>query len=317
MEFKSHDLEDRDLNTIVDLEQTIAKIDSLPTMPVIARKLLALDPSTDEGEAMLLALIGFDPLISAKIIGLANASHFGTHQKSTSISNAAMRLGLTRVKSVAISIAVMSILTKPQEGQLKANALWLNSLSIAFSMDAITKAMPAGVRPLVDDVFLAGLLHDIGYMVLAYLDTQASDALYLEFQTQADLSSPGMQQDLFGATHSDRSILKIEQALLGMTHCEIGALLGQRWELPEEIITAIRYHHTPDQQEGSGRGQPLARMVSIADKILPEFSIAKQPKNEVSEQEWIALGIDPSKVDDILFQVREIAVQARDFAGTF
>ena len=74
------------MNTSVDLKQVISKLDSLPPMP--------LELNTDEGEAMLLTLIGLDPLISAKIIGLANTSLFGSSVKVSSISDAALRLGL-------------------------------------------------------------------------------------------------------------------------------------------------------------------------------------------------------------------------------
>ncbi len=287
------------LNTAVDLKQAITKLDSLPTMPVIAQKLLALELNTDEGEVTLLTLIGIDPLISAKIIGMANSSLFGSNGKVATISDAAIRLGLTRVKSVAIGIATMSTQNMPMEGQLKANDLWLNSIGIAFAMGAIAKAMPSRTRPKDDQIFLAGLLHDIGYMALGYLDTKASDAVYTQLQIQ-----------------TDRPILEIEQELLGMTHCDIGAQLGSQWDLPEEIIAVIRYHHTPDA-EGAEEGQPLVSMVNIAEKILPEFCIDKQTGKKVTEQEWLGLGIDPAKADDIRGHIAEVAAQAYEFASAF
>jgi len=287
------------MNTAVDLKQAITKLDSLPTMPVIAQKLLALDLNTDEGEATLLTLIGLDGLISAKVIGLANTSQFGSQSKVSSVSDAALRLGLTRVKSVAIGIATMSTLTKHPEGQIKADDLWLNSMGIAFAMGAIAKAMPARMRPKDDQLFLAGLLHDIGYMALANLNIKASDELYTQLQIQAD-----------------RPILEIEHELLGMTHCDIGAQLGHHWDLPEETIAVIRYHHTPDA-DGSAQGQPLVSMVNLAEKILPEFCIAKHKGEEVTEQEWLGLGIDLAKTDDILSHIAEISAQAYEFAGSF
>jgi HD-like signal output (HDOD) protein len=293
------DLEEKGLNTSVELKESITQLDSLPPMPVIAQKLLALELNTDEGEAMLLTLIGLDPLISAKIIGLANTGLFGANAKVTTISDAAMRLGLTRVKSVAIGIATLSTKNMLPEGQLKADDLWLNSMGIAFAMGAIAKAMPARTRPSDDRIFLAGLLHDIGYMALGFLDIKASDALYTQLQAQAD-----------------RPLLDIDQELLGMTHCDIGAQLGLHWDLPEEIVAVIRYHHTPDE-EGSAEGQPLVNMVNLAEKILPEFCIVKHSGEEVTEQDWEGLGIDPAKADDIRSQIAEVAAQAYEFAGAF
>ena len=285
------------MSNTADLKQAITKLDALPTMPVIAQKLLALPLDTDDGEAQLLKLIGLDPLISAKIIGLANTSLFGSPVKVASVSDAAMRLGLTRVKSVAIGIATMSTLTKLPEGQLKANDLWLHSMGIAVAMRAIAKAMPARVRPQDDHIFLAGLLHDIGYMALGFLDTRASNALHAKLQTQ-----------------TERPLLEIEQELLGMTHCDIGAQLGRHWDLPDEIIAVMRYHHTPDDENSAG-GQPLVSMVNIAEKILSEFGIAEPTAKEVTEQEWQELGIDPAKADDIRSQIMEVAGQAKELAG--
>ena len=287
------------MNTKFELKKNISKLDSLPSIPVLAQKLLALELNTDEGEEMLLNLIGLDPLISAKIIGLANSGISGLNLKVSAINHAAIRLGLNRVKSIAIGIATMSMRSNFPESKIKTDDLWLNSMGIAFAMGAIAKAMPSNARPSEDKVFLAGLLHDIGYIALVYLDAKASDALYNEFQSQ-----------------TDKSVLEIEQNLLVMTHCEIGAQLGQLWELPEEIISVIRYHHTPDQ-EGAVEGQPLVRMVNIAEKILPEFCIFKHIEEAVTDQEWLELGIDPADTDEIRSNIAEVSAQAYEFAGSF
>lgn len=286
------------MNTSSSLKRAITKLDSLPTMPVIAQKLLALPLDTDDGEAKLLKLIEVDPLISAKIIGLANTSLFGSPVKVSSVRDAAMRLGLTRVKSVAIGIATMSTLTKLPEGQLKANDLWMHSMAIAVAMRVIAKAMPAHVRPLDDHIFLAGLLHDIGYMALAYLDTRASDELHA-------------QLEILG----ERPLLEMERELLGMTHSDIGAQLGRHWDLPEEIISVMRYHHTPEE-EAAAEGQPLVSMINLAEKLLEEFGIAEPAHGAISDQEWEDLGINPAKADSIREQVAEVAEQARALAGT-
>ena len=287
------------MNTNFELNKNITKLDSLPSIPVLAQKLLALELNTDEGEEMLLNLIGLDPLISAKIIGLANSGLSGLNIKVAAINHAAIRLGLTRVKSIAIGIATMSMRSNFPQGKIKTDDLWLNSMGIAFAMGAIAKAMPSRSRPSEDKVFLAGLLHDIGYIALSFLDIKASDALYDEFQLQ-----------------TNKSVLEIEKNLLVMTHCDIGAQLGQLWVLPEEIISVIRHHHSPDQEEAA-EGQPLVRMVHIAERILPEFCIFKHDREVVTEQEWNELGIDLADTEEILNNIAEVSAQAYEFAGSF
>lgn len=285
------------MSTAVDLKINIAKIDSLPGMPAIAQKLLSLALDTDDGEAQLLKLIEQDPLIAAKIIGLANTPLFASSRKVNSVNDAAMLLGLTRVKSVAIGIATMSAVTKFPGGLLKANDLWLHSMAIALVMRTIAKAMPVRSRPLDDQIFLAGLLHDIGFMALSFLDTPASNALHTQINAQPD-----------------RPLQEIELELLGITHGDIGARLGLSWGLPEEIIAVMRYHHTPEHQEAS-TGQPLVSLVNFSERLLSGFGVAENTAQKISEEEWQELGITPEKAEDIISQVETISEQAKQLAG--
>lgn len=278
-------------NQPINLQHAIAKLDSLPAMPVIAQKLLALPLDTDAGEAQLLKLVEQDPLISAKLIGLANAPMFGPSRKVSSVSDAAMLLGLTHVKSVAIGIAAMSALTKKPEGVLKTSELWMHSMSIAVTMRTIAQEMPARRRPLDDQIFFAGFLHDIGYMALRYVDPEASDKLHKQLQQPSDLPQ-----------------IEIEQTLLGTTHAEIGAQLARHWDLPEEIIAVIRYHHTPEKNT-IAEHQPLVSLVSIAEKILGEFGVPQTGAQEITKEEWLELGIDYANADDICNQINEVAMQ--------
>ena len=153
-----------------DLRLAIKNLEVLPAMPVIAQKLLALNLNTEEGQRMLLVLIEQDPQISAKIIGLANSALFGVSRHVSTVRHAALLLGIKRVQSIATGIAIISLMTKTPAGEFKVQDLWLHSFRIAFAMQGIARFMPDQMRPSNDQIFLAGMLHDIGYLVLAYLD---------------------------------------------------------------------------------------------------------------------------------------------------
>ncbi|MFA6062304.1 MAG: HDOD domain-containing protein [Gallionella sp.] len=281
----------------VKLKLAISQLDTLPGMPAIAQKLLSLALDTDDGEAQLLKLIEQDPLISAKVIGLANSPMFGSSRKVNSVSDATMLLGLTRVKSVAIGIATMSAVTRIPEGLLKANDLWQHSMAVAMVMRTLAKALPARNRPLDDHIFLAGLVHDIGFMALSYLNTEASDALHTALQAQPE-----------------RTITDIELELIGITHSEIGARLARHWDLPEEIIAIIRYHHTPDEKDAEA-GQPLVKLLHIAERLLGDLGISEHTAQPVSDEEWLTLDISPEKAQEIIAQIPSIAEQAGQLAG--
>lgn len=287
-----------DENTRIRLKQALANLDSLPAMPDTAQKLLALPLDTDEGEAQMLKLIEQDPQISAKIISLANSPVMGIPRKLSKVSDAAMLLGLTRVKSVAVGIASMSHLAQSPAGKyFKPQDLWLHSMTVAIVMRTIAQAMPRDIRPNEDQIFLTGLLHDIGFMALHHIDAAASDTLHHQLLVQ-----------------SERPILEVELETLGITHCYIGSQLGRHWHLPEEIITVLGYHHPPYVEEAAP-DNPLVRLVSLSEKVAPNYGIAEHTGNEIQEYEWMELGIDLADVEDICAQANELAVQTAQLSG--
>jgi HD-like signal output (HDOD) protein len=266
-------------------------------MPVIAQKLMSLNLDSDEGEQQMMLLISQDPLISAKIIGLSNSPLLGASRKASSVKDAAMLLGLNRVKSVATGIAVMSLVSQ-SIGRLDPQELWLHNLSVAFAMLPVVRAMPFKSRPQDDLIFLSGMLHDIGYLALAHLDAKRSDDLHMRI-----------------AIEPDRPSIEIERELLEATHDELGAELAKYWNLPEELVAVIRYHHTPDAPE-AGAGLQLARIINVTEKLIPSVGLREFVGNHVSEEEWAALGIEPDRADEIAAKAAEQAEQAIQFVSS-
>lgn len=282
-----------------DLKKAIRNLDSLPSMPAIAQKILTLPLDTEEGEAQLLKLIEKDPQISARIIGLANTPLFGASKRVSSIHDAAMLLGLTRVKSVAVGIAVMSSLSKTSSGLLDLQKLWLHSLGVALGMRVLARAMPSGARPLEDEIFLSGLLHDIGFMVLNYLDPARSN------QLQARL-----------AAEPDRPVTELEREVIKISHGELGAELARHWDLPDHIIAVLRYHHDASAKDAEA-GQPLIALLSLTEKLMPSFGIDENVGIQASEADWKSLGIDPERAEALTLAIQEQVEQAKQLANTF
>lgn len=282
-----------DESTRIRLKRAVDNLESLPAMPIIAQKLLALPLNTEEGEEQLLGLIGQDPQIYAKIIGMANSPMMGITRKISSVREAAMLLGLNRVKSVAIGIASMSNLGQLAPGEyFSPQDLWLHSMTVAMIMRTLAKAMPKNMCPNEDQIFLAGLLHDIGFMALHHIDNVLSDELHYQLRCQPD-----------------RPILEVELETLGITHCFIGAQLARHWNLPAEIVAVLGYHHPPYVEEVAANN-PLVRLVSLAEKTLPDFGISEHTGNVIHDYEWEELGINLEDVEDLCNQVNELAMQA-------
>jgi HD-like signal output (HDOD) protein len=286
------------MNPPVNLRQAVRNLNSLPALPVIAQKLMALKLDSEEGEKQMMLLIAQDPMISAKIIGLANSPLLGASRHISAVRDAAMLLGLTRVKSVATGIAVMSLVSKPI-GRFDPQELWMHSMGLAFAMLPVVRAMPAKNRPQDDLIFLTGMLHDIGYLALAHLDTQRSDDLHTRMVIEPD-----------------RPAIEVERELLDVTHDELGAELAKYWNLPSEVVSVIRYHHTPDAAEAAD-DQPLVRIINITEKLLPQLGLREFVGSYVAPEEWAKLGIDPERAAEITEQAEEQANQAAQFYNSF
>jgi putative nucleotidyltransferase with HDIG domain len=273
------------------LQLALGNLNSLPAMPAIAHKLLALPLDTEEGEAQMLALIGQDPQLSARIVGLANSPAMGVGRKIAGVRDAAMLLGLKRLKSVAIGIATLSRLGNQPSRNFDPQDLWSHSMTIAIVMNALAREMPKRIRPDENQIFLAGLLHDIGLMVLHHLDPEASDELHRQVRLQPK-----------------RHIHDLELELLGMTHGRIGAQLARHWNLPEEIVEVMEQHHSLRAGDTT-IANPLVRLVSVAEKLLPDFGIAEHTGDAPGEDEWRELCIDPARADELSALVNELALQ--------
>lgn len=276
----------------VNLKESIRNIDSLPSMPQIAQKILGLDLESTEGELAMLKLIEKDPQISAKLIGLANTPFFGATKPIVTLMDAAMLLGTARVKTVTLGIAFMTSIATATHRRLDIQGLWQHSFRVALAMRTLSRAMPIDSRPYLDEIFFAGLLHDIGYMVLNHLDPDKSDALHHRF-----------------ATEPHRSSTEIEAELLEMSHSELGAELVRHWNLPETIVTVLRYHHDPQNQHAAA-GQILALMVNLAEKILPAYGIQEHVPQEISADDWLSLGIDPEMAESLVQQIIQQSAEA-------
>jgi len=274
------------------LNLTPEKLESLPAMPDVAHKLLALQLDTDAGETSLISLIAQDPLLSAKILGLANAPSIGAGNKINNISDAAMLLGMQRLKSVSIGVATLSMLAdKPATKHFDPQDLWSHSMAIAIVMNSISRYMPPAKRPDENLIFLAGFLHDIGLMALHHIDSKASEALHHQVTLQPK-----------------RPIHELEMELLGITHSQIGAQLARRWNLPAEIISVVELHHAFSDNYVS-TDISLARMISIAEKILADFGITEHTTNDIDAREWQELGIASNQVEEIASLANELAMQ--------
>ena len=270
------------------LIQKLDQLDALPAIPSIAREILSLKTHTDEGLKALLKLVNNDPNILAKIIGLANSPLFGSGRKILNLNDSVALLGTSRINMIALNFALQSAISGKQTGKLNIQQLWQHSLAVTMAMDILSQHMPGDKRPTNNEIYLVGLLHDIGYLVLKTIDSKLSDKLHTCIDENPERSLPEVEREILG----------------GIDHGELGSLLARHWKLPESIIDTLKYHNLPDNAIDANVKQ-LVAIIRLAEKLLPDDADAEchQP---VLTEEWKFLGIDPLAEKEIAGKVNKL-----------
>lgn len=217
-------LEVRDSLSTSTLAALVAQLDKLPSLPSTYRRLVEEINSPEISVDAIGRIIGQDPAMTVKILKLVNSSFFSFNQHVTSPTQATLILGVNTIKSLVLSVQVFSQLEAGIIEELHLADLQTHSLSVAVFARRLAEFEHLG-REVVDDAFLAGLLHDVGKLVLA----ANLPELY--------------RQVILAARQREIPLYEMEQEALGATHAGIGAYLLALWGFPVSITEAVGFHH--------------------------------------------------------------------------
>ncbi|MGO9659352.1 MAG: HDOD domain-containing protein [Acidimicrobiales bacterium] len=246
----------------VELREILGRVGSLPSPPSVVMKINALLDRDDVSVKELDALISTDVGMSAKVLQMVNSAFFGLGQQITHVHDAIAYLGLNLVRDLVVTSEVLSS-AEGSSGLPKDIIERLRAHSVAVSV--LAAGLGQRVR-LNQPAFVAGLLHDIGWLVLA---AQAPEHL----QAIARLAQKGGALD------------EVEREVLGASHAEVGAYLLSMWGLPSAVVEAVAHHH--DAELMAHRQLDLPHIVHVADLVagengdgLPELESATTPPDQ-------------------------------------
>jgi HD-like signal output (HDOD) protein len=225
------------------LQAQIKKLDSISAAPAILTPLLNMLrlPSDKIRVEKVVELVSYDGSIAAQCLRLANSPLFGCREIET-VRSAVMALGLERVRSILFGLYVNRVI--PQDKWvIDPDAFWRHSLGCAL----VTQRMAQKIEyPEPEKAYMAGLLHDLGFLV--------NSVLYNE----------DFRECLRRAAEQHVPLHVIEEQVLGFTHCESGQMLCEHWDLSKELVDAARCHHDVSLLPTAG---PLACLVHLSDLL--------------------------------------------------
>ncbi len=230
----------RRLNEIL---RSITRLRPLPTST--SRILRALDePTVTAG--FIAELIAMDQAITAYTLRVANSAALGYTTSCASIKEAVMRLGFKQVRSLVVSTVASGPLSSRLSGyRLGDKELWNHSVNVGSAAHWLAGTIRF---PDPEKAYVAGLLHDIGKLVLdQYVFAGYNQMVYMML------------------THN-LAMWQVEQHLFGVDHAAVGGLTTSHWQFPEELVDAIRYHHAPSLSE---KYYQLAAIVNMANALIP------------------------------------------------
>jgi len=221
----------------------IKNLDSISTAPAILMPLLdMLRLPTDKIRIeKVVELVSYDGSMAAQCLRLANSPLFGRRQTET-VRSAVMALGLERIRSLLLGLCVHRVIPK-DKWVMEPDAFWRHSLGCAL----VTQKMAQKIEyPEPEKAYLAGLLHDLGFLVNSILFTDA------------------FRECLRLAAEQHVPLHVVEAQILGFTHCETGQMLCEHWRLSKELADAAGCHHDASLLPDAG---PLACLVHLSDLL--------------------------------------------------
>lgn len=228
----------------ITIENITRNIQSLPTLPTVYGVMTRAMENPLISNEKIAEIISADQSTAFKILKVANSPFYGFRGKIDTISKAILYLGLNEVKDIVFSLSVTSMFSSSKNtGYLEPKELWAHSIAVGILARMIAQAH--GIRE-IENFFLAGILHDIGKLVL----------LKYTFNEY---------KQVFGFISQKKCLIReAETDAFGFDHSEIGKILAERWKLPENIIDSIAYHHSGESQNFN---ELFVAIVHLADCI--------------------------------------------------
>ena len=270
----------------MDLKKSVQQIDWLPSPDFILKKIVDTASSTSASAKELNDIVSKDSGFVSKLLKLANSSYYGLPKKVSKLTEAIMILGFKTVRNMALSIFANEQLFSFKSEELELRELWIHSLSVATIGETIAERIGFSNK---EELFLCGLLHDIGKTVQGILFPLLFDAIvkvsrmkgWTYYRTEKELGVP--------------------------THEQFAEMLLEKWNFPELVrLAATRHHRTDDF--GSSVYTDVVFITSLATYIAERLKYGDNGAGApilVKHNLWKELGLTPLIMKDIVHMSAE------------
>jgi HD-like signal output (HDOD) protein len=264
-----------------ELEIMIMTASDLPTIPVVATKVMQLIESENATAEELAKVVASDPAVAARVLKISNSSFYGCQRQIQTLSHAIVVLGFATLKSLVVAASVKQVY---QPYGLTEKMLWEHSFGAGLAARLIAKETRAVIE---EEAFLGGLFHDIGKIIMNFMNKQ-------QFQE-------AMQR----CYNEGITFEEAELQAYSYTHSEVGGMVIKKWNFPEMLMHAVLNHHAFEFVEDEDSYQvSLTCVVGLANLFCHKAGIGtREPNDELDLVQTVPaqmLGLTQQRMDTLL-----------------
>lgn len=262
----------------LNVDAIIQSVEHLKPMPSNVSQILRDINRPDVSIEALAGKIGLDQVLTALVLQMSNSAVLGYSRTCSTLNEAIMQIGLRRLKSMLMTSSATSMLAGNLRGyRLGAGELWQHSLMVAVIAEWLAQYFR---YPDVEQAYVAGLLHDIGKLLL----------------DQSMLSNYEIIAEHVGKYQMQ--LCQVEEKLIGIDHATVGGLIAEHWDFPVVLVDAIRFHHVPSFARSNPR---LPAIVNVANSISADYQAMESPllSFQIHPESLNILKINPAELEKI------------------
>jgi putative nucleotidyltransferase with HDIG domain len=276
-----------------ELAAILDQVQDMPSLSPVLARLTALIASPDTTANDITLAISRDPGLVTRVLKLVNSAYYGFTRRISTITSAVVILGFKQIRNMALSSFVFDNFVNIASPRFDINGLWRHSLGVATFAAAVARL----VAPRnIEDIFICGLLHDLGKFVLFRSDPEKAVRIF----------------EL--AERDNLPFLAAENRLSAYDHARLGAAATERWKLPSSVVEVIRFHHAPlKAPEASSLPTAVINFADIMARSLLMGEGGGKRVEILSPEIWGRIGLSWPSVEKISRQAAKDYVDAAAF----
>lgn len=265
---------------MLSLEKLIDRSGKLGSLPAIVYKVFEVMDEANSTATKIGKVINDDPALTARLLKLVNSPFYGFTGKVDTVYRAVALIGHEELRSVVVAASAIKVFDGIPSELVSMKDFWQRSLSTAITARILAAFKREKV---IERFFIAGLLHDIGSLLM-----------YLKMPEE-------MAQVLLLQKTEGVELIKAEKKIIGYDHTEVGGGLLKKWNLPPQICAAVRFQTNPEKAPQAE--QQAAWLIKLASEIVEHhFGLDEElPENSsIDKSIWLANDLDPALLDKII-----------------